>query len=110
MATWLVLSSSCGKNGIGRQERSNNWMRRSPRSPGSLGNELELGARFRPQDGQESRLLRERDGQRRGETEQKQNVVTMPKKKTMSAASRRKIAAAQRARWAKVKAAQKKSA
>lgn len=41
---------------------------------------------------------------------QKQNVVTMPKKKTMSAAARRKIAAAQRARWAKVKAAHKKSA
>jgi len=41
---------------------------------------------------------------------QKQNVVSMPKKKTMSAAARRKIAAAQRARWAKVKAAQKKSA
>jgi hypothetical protein len=41
---------------------------------------------------------------------QKQNVVTMPKKKTMSAAARRKIAAAQRARWAKVKAAEKKSA
>jgi hypothetical protein len=38
---------------------------------------------------------------------QKQNVVSMPKKKTMSAAARRKIAAAQRARWAKVKAAQK---
>ena len=40
----------------------------------------------------------------------KQNVVSMPKKKTMSAAARKKIAAAQRARWAKVKAAQKKSA
>lgn len=40
----------------------------------------------------------------------KQNVVTMPKKKTMSAAARKKIAAAQRARWAKVRAAQKKSA
>jgi hypothetical protein len=40
----------------------------------------------------------------------KQNVVSMPKKKTMSAAARRKIAAAQRARWAKVKAAEKKSA
>ena len=40
----------------------------------------------------------------------KQNVVSMPKKKTMSAAARRKIAAAQRARWAQVKAAQKKSA
>jgi hypothetical protein len=38
---------------------------------------------------------------------QKQNVVSMPKKKTMSAAARKKIAAAQRARWAKVKAAQK---
>ena len=46
----------------------------------------------------------------RGTGKQKQNVVTMPKKKTMSAAARRKIAAAQRARWAKVKAAQKKSA
>jgi hypothetical protein len=31
----------------------------------------------------------------------------MPKKKTMSAAARKKIAAAQRARWAKVKAAKK---
>lgn len=41
---------------------------------------------------------------------QKQNVVSMPKKKTMPAAARRKIAAAQRLRWAKVKAAQKKSA
>ena len=41
---------------------------------------------------------------------QKQNVVSMPKKKTMSAAARRKIAVAQRARWTKVKAAQKKSA
>jgi hypothetical protein len=41
---------------------------------------------------------------------QKQNVISMPKKKTMSAAARKKIAAAQRARWAKVKAAQRKSA
>jgi len=46
----------------------------------------------------------------RGTGRQKQNVVTMPKKRTMSTAARRKIAAAQRARWAKVKAAQKKSA
>jgi hypothetical protein len=45
----------------------------------------------------------------RGNGGKKQNVVSMPKKKTMSAAARRKIAAAQRARWAKVKA-QKKSA
>jgi hypothetical protein len=41
---------------------------------------------------------------------QKQNVVSMPKKKTMSATARKKIATAQRARWARVKAAQKKSA
>jgi hypothetical protein len=46
----------------------------------------------------------------RGNAGQKQNVVSMPKKKTMSAAARRKIAAAQRARWAKIKAAKKKSA
>jgi len=32
-------------------------------------------------------------------------VKGMPKKRTMSASARRKIAAAQRARWAKVKAA-----
>jgi hypothetical protein len=37
----------------------------------------------------------------------KENVVTMPNKRTMSAAARKKIAAAQRARWAKVKAAKK---
>jgi hypothetical protein len=37
----------------------------------------------------------------------KQNVVTMPKKRTMSAAARKRIAVAQRARWAKVKAAKK---
>ena len=53
---------------------------------------------------------RERWAKVRGKRGQKQNVVSMPKKKTMSAAARRKIAAAQRARWAKVKAAQKKSA
>jgi hypothetical protein len=41
---------------------------------------------------------------------QKQNVVSMPKKRTMSAAARKKIAAAQKRRWAKVKAAQKKTA
>lgn len=41
---------------------------------------------------------------------QKQNVVSMPTKRTMSAAARKKIAAAQKLRWAKVKAAQKKSA
>ena len=37
----------------------------------------------------------------------KQNVVSMPKKKTMSAAARKKIAAAQRARWAKLKGSKK---
>ena len=47
---------------------------------------------------------------RRNGGPQKQNLVSMPKKKTMSAAARRKIGAAQRARWAKVKAAQKKTA
>jgi hypothetical protein len=41
---------------------------------------------------------------------QKQNVVAMPKKKTMSPAARKKIAATMKARWAKIKAAQKKSA
>jgi hypothetical protein len=46
----------------------------------------------------------------RGNAGRKQNVVSMPKRKTMSASARKKIAAAQRARWAKVKAAQKKSA
>lgn len=46
----------------------------------------------------------------RGESGQKNKVVSMPKKRTISPAARRKIAAAQRARWAKVKAAQKKSA
>ena len=39
---------------------------------------------------------------------QKQNVVSMPKKKTMSAAALKKISAAQRARWAKSRKAQKK--
>jgi hypothetical protein len=43
----------------------------------------------------------------RGNGGQKQNVISMPKKKTMSAAARKKIAAAQRARWARVKAAKK---
>ena len=42
----------------------------------------------------------------RGKSGKKQNVVSMPKKKTMSAAARKKIAAAQRARWARVRASQ----
>ena len=37
----------------------------------------------------------------------KRDVVVMPKRRKMSAGARRKIAAAQRARWAKVKAAKK---
>lgn len=44
----------------------------------------------------------------RGSTRPKQNVVSMPKKRTMSVAARRKIAAAQKARWAKWRKAQKK--
>jgi hypothetical protein len=37
----------------------------------------------------------------------KANVVTIPKKRAMSASARRRIAAAQRARWAKMRAAKK---
>jgi hypothetical protein len=37
-------------------------------------------------------------------------TVSSPVKRTMSASARRKIAAFQRARWAKVKALQKKAA
>jgi hypothetical protein len=37
----------------------------------------------------------------------KQNVVSMPKKKMMSATARRRIAAEQRARWAEFRAAKK---
>jgi len=40
----------------------------------------------------------------------KPKAVATRKKRTISAAGRRKIAAAQRARWAKVKAAKKKAA
>ena len=46
----------------------------------------------------------------RGDAGQKQNVVSMPKKKMMSAAARERIAAAQRARWAKFRAAKKNAA
>ena len=46
----------------------------------------------------------------RGNAGQKQNVLSMPKKRTMSAAARKRIAAAQRARWAKFRAAKKKAA
>jgi hypothetical protein len=66
---------------------------------------LSLAARARIAAAQRARWakVRRNGGQTR-------NVVTMPKKKTMSAAGRRKIAGAQRARWTKVKAAQKKTA
>jgi hypothetical protein len=37
----------------------------------------------------------------------KANVVTVPKKRAMSASARQRIAAAQRARWAKMRAAKK---
>ena len=43
----------------------------------------------------------------RGDAGPKQNVVSMPKKRTMSAAARKRIAAAQRARWTKFRAAKK---
>ena len=46
----------------------------------------------------------------RRNTGQKQNVLSMPKKRTMSAAARKRIAAAQRARWAKFRAAKKEAA
>jgi hypothetical protein len=63
---------------------------------------LSVAARARIAAAQRARWAKvRRDGR------QKQNVVSMPKKKTMSAAARRKIAAAQRARWAKVKGSKK---
>ena len=68
-------------------------------------NRLSAAARARIAAAQRARWAKAR-----GYGRQKQNVVSVPKKKTMSAAARRKIAAAQRARWAKVKAAQKKTA
>ena len=69
------------------------------------GNRLSAAARARIAAAQRARWAKVR-----AKGGQKQNVVSMPKKKTMSAAARRKIAAAQKARWAKVKAAQKKTA
>jgi hypothetical protein len=52
-----------------------------------------------------------RDGRRfRGVRSQRKTVAgSAPVKRTMSISARRKIAAAQRARWAKVKAVQKKA-
>lgn len=68
-------------------------------------NRLSAAARARIAAAQRARWAKAR-----GNGNGKQNVVTMPKKKTLSAAARKKIAAAQRARWAKVKAAEKKPA
>ena len=65
--TWLVLSSSCERNVIGRRERSNNWTQRLPRSMAThTGGRLELGTRFQQQEGRGSRLPSVRDGQRCG--------------------------------------------
>jgi hypothetical protein len=61
---------------------------------------LSAAARARIAAAQRARWAKVRSGQ-------KQNVVTMPKKRTMSATARKRIAAAQRARWAKVKAQKK---
>ena len=75
------------------------------RHKASTRNPLSAAARARIGAAQRARWAKVR-----GTSKQKQNVVSVPKKKTMSAAARRKIAAAQRARWAKSKSAQKKSA
>lgn len=76
------------------------------------GSRLSTAARARIAAAQRARWAKVRasNGQKR-KTGQKQNVVSIARKRPpLSAAARRKIAAAQRARWAKVKAAQKKSA
>jgi hypothetical protein len=76
------------------------------------GNRLSAAARARIAAAQRARWakVRSSSGQKRSPA-QKQNVVSISKKRpTLSAAARKKIAAAQRARWAKVRAAQKKSA
>lgn len=49
-------------------------------------------------------------GQKSGVRGKLKAGATGPKRRKMSAAARKKIAAAQRLRWAKVKAAQKKTA
>lgn len=77
-------------------------------SPGKrmqTGRKLSMAARARIAAAQKARWAKIR-----ANGEQKQKVVTMPKKRTMSDAARRKIAQAQKARCAKVKATQKKSA
>ena len=62
MVTWLVLSSSCGRNGIRLHELSSNLTRHSPRSTAThTEDELQLGARFQRQHGRESRLPSEHD-------------------------------------------------
>jgi len=61
---------------------------------------LSVAARARIAAAQRARWAKVKSGE-------KQNVVTMPKKRTMSTVARKKIAAAQRARWAKAKAGKK---
>lgn len=78
----------------------------SGRKRGS-GSRLSAAARAKIAAAQRARWAKHR-GQS-GQTAQRPNVVSMPKK-TISTSARKKIAAAQKARWARVKAAQKKTA
>jgi hypothetical protein len=71
------------------------------------GNRLSAAARAKIAAAQRARWAKLR-GQN-GQTAQRPNVVSMPKK-TISTAARKKIAAAQKAKWAKIKTAQKKTA
>jgi hypothetical protein len=54
--------------------------------------------------GRASRLPRKRDGRK---SEASKKVVSIYGKRTLSAAARKKIAAAQKARWARLKAGKK---
>ena len=60
---------------------------------------ISLGGRARIAAAQRARWARARGS--------KNNVTTMPKKRSLSPAARKRIAAAQRARWAKARAAKK---
>jgi hypothetical protein len=72
-----------------------------------MGKGQHFGAGFLPLEDPESRLPQRTRWAKAKAKSDKGNVIAMPKKRTMSAAGRRRIAAAQRARWAKVKAAKK---
>jgi hypothetical protein len=63
--------------------------------------------RSRPARAKMSARKRPRPATIRATTEQQAKVVPIRRKRTLSAAGRRKIAAAQRARWARVRAAKK---